>query len=332
MRTRLSIPGAISSRAVMLGVAAMLALAAPAQTARSADVPVRTKICVSILPQQYFVERVGGAHVDVTVLVGPGQSPHTYEPTPKQVAGLSEAKVYFTIGLAFENALVEKTKAAFPDVRIIDTRKGITLRTVTDREAAAEKSGAHAGGSNGDAGSHGAGEPDPHIWLAPRLVKTQARTICDALKQVDPSNSADYEANLAAFDADLDAVDKRIAAAFAPLPEREFFVYHPAFGYFADAYGLKQTAIEIEGKEPTAKQLAALIDHAKREKVRIIFVEPQSSAKSANAVAEAIGGAVVVSIDPLARDYLANLEGLAALVKKALAPEVSGQGATKGKS
>ena len=279
------------------------------------EAPIKVKVCVSILPQAYFVERVGGSHVDITVLVKPGQSPHTYEPTPKEIAALSEAKAYFTIGVPFEAALVEKAKSALPGLLIVDTRKGITLRTVTDRETF-PGGGAKPAKASDDHDKRG-GEADPHIWLAPRLVKAQAATICEALKQIDPPNAADYDANLEAFQNDLDAVDKRIAKALAPLKGREFFVYHPAFGYFADAYGLKQTAVEIEGKEPGARQLAELIDHAKSENVKVIFVQPQFSTKGAQAVADAIGGAVI-AIDDLSRDYLGNLENIGAQVEKAL--------------
>jgi len=133
----------------------------------------------------------------------------------------------------------------------------------------------------------------------------------------DPRHAAAYERNLKALQADLDEVDARIAEALAPLKGRKFFVFHPAFGYFADAYGLKQVPVEIEGKSPGPRRLAALIEKARREGVKVIFVQPQFSPRGAQAVAEAIGG-VVVPMDPLARDYLKNLEHIAQQIKKAL--------------
>lgn len=292
-------------------------------------------VFVTIAPQAYFVQRIGGSHVTVDVLVGPGQAPHTYEPTPKQLARLAEARIYFRIGIAFEEPLVARIRATFKGVDIVDTREGVPLRTMTDVEAGAEEAeheadtghdagaehrnhaGHDAGAEHHDHAAHAAGETDPHIWLDPNLVKIQARTIAAALCRVDPANADDYQRNLAAFEADLDAVDRDLRTALAPLRGRRFYVYHPAYGYFADAYGLIQVPVEASGKQPGARQLAALIDHARREHVRLIFVEPQFPTESAKAVADAIGGAVV-PLDPLARDYLDNLRDMAAKIRDAL--------------
>jgi len=254
-------------------------------------------VFVSILPQAYFVERVGGTHVEVEVLVGPGQSPATFEPTPQQMTKLSQTSVYFSIGVPFEKRLVEKIQATLTNLRIIDTRQGIKLRTMQDE---------HHGGSS-----------DPHIWLNPNLVKIQATTICDELCRLDPQNAAEYRKNLKAFKTDLHEVDTRIAQMLAPLRGRKFYVFHPSFGYFADAYGLTQVAVEMEGKEPGAKELASLINQAIEDSVKVIFVQPQFSARSTEAVAEAIGG-VVVLIDPLAKDYLQNLEDIAEKIVRVL--------------
>lgn len=271
--------------------------------------PEKLTVAVSILPQAHFVERVGGDRVRVVVLVGPGQSPHAYEPTPKQVADLAGARAYFTIGVEFERGLLPRLRSSFPQLRVVDTRAGVPLRTMTGAEAAAECDHGH------DHGHHDhQGTPDPHIWLSPRLVKIQAQTICDALVDLDPSGVETYRRNLAAFQADLDRLHDRLEAALAGLKGREVFVFHPAFGYFLDEFGLKQVPVEIEGKEPTARRLAAVIERAKAAGTRVIFVQPQFSRKSAAAVAEAIGG-VVVPLDPLARDFTANLEDMAAKIQ-----------------
>ena len=158
---------------------------------------------------------------------------------------------------------------------------------------------------------------DPHIWLSPRLVRVQARTIADALIEADPAGKATYEKNLASFLEDLDALDATLAEALAPVKGKTLMVFHPAWGYFADAYGLEQEPIEFEGKDPSGPQIARIIEMAKNEGVRVIFVQPQFSKISAMRVAEAIGG-VVVSINPLARDYIANLERVADTVREAL--------------
>ncbi len=259
--------------------------------------PIRT--FVSILPQAHFVERVGGDHVRVDVLVGPGESPATYEPTPREVAALGEADVYFRIGTPFENAFVDKIARTLPGLRIVDTRRGVDLRFFR-REGKRQV-------------------PDPHIWLDPVRVKTQARTVCDALSDLAPALAGEFESNLRAFLRDLDALDRRLREILAPLRSRKILVFHPAFGYFCDAYGLEQVAVETEGKAPGPKRLADLIDRAGAENIRIIFVQPQYSKKSARTIAEAISGAVV-PLDPLARDYLDNLRRMAEAVREGLTP------------
>ncbi len=167
------------------------------------------------------------------------------------------------------------------------------------------------GDERGDENDHGG--PDPHIWLSPALVKEQARTICAALSELDPPGRKDYEAGLARFLADLEGLDRRLAAALAPARGKSFMVFHPAWGYFAHAYGLRQVPIEIGGKTPSARQLARIIDRAREEGIRVIFVQPQFDLRSAQAVAEAIGGAVV-PIDSLAENYPENLAAAAAAI------------------
>jgi len=281
--------------------------------------PEKLKVVVSILPQAYFVERVGGDRVEVEVLVGPGQSPHSYELTPRQLEALSQAQVCFRIGIDFEETLVPRIERLFRQIRVVDTRVGVPLRGYTPQEEHAELD---HGEHHGPTGRHPSpttrvGRPDPHIWLSPPLVKIQARTICSTLCELDPEHADQYRKNLAEFEADLDRVHARIVDALAPLRGQAIFVYHPAFGYFADTYGLRQIPVEIEGKEPTAKQLASLIERARAAGAKVIFVQPQFPKKAAEAVAEAIGG-VVVPLDDLSRDYLRNLEEIAARIKAGL--------------
>ena len=257
----------------------------------------KIKTFVSILPQAYFVERIGGPHVDIEVLVGPGQSPATYEPTPKQMTKLARAHLYFRIGVPFEEAFVPRIARTFRNLQIVDTRKGVQLRYFT-------KTG-------------GPEIPDPHIWLDPKRVKVQAATIWRALSGVDPKYAVEFDSNLRTFQADLHSVDAKIADSLAPLKGMNFYVFHPAFGYFGDSYGLTQVAVEIAGKEPSPKQLTELIEKAKQDGVKVIFVQPQFARKAAETIARQIDGAVV-AMNPLSRDYLRNLEDMAAAVKKAL--------------
>lgn len=280
----------------------------------------RITVFTSILPQEYFVERIGGDRVEVLALVTPGSSPATYEPTPRQMAALSEAKIFFRIGVPFENAFVPKLEGAAEGLRIVDTREGITLRQMKVRHhhnGAGDEGHTHEGEAHHKGHHEHAVGTDPHVWLSPRLVKVQARTIADALIELDPAGKAAYEQNLAAFLKDLGTLDAHLVDALAPVKGKTFMVFHPAWGYFADAYGLEQEPIEIEGKDPSGRQIARMIEVAKDEDVRVIFVQPQFSTKSAKRIAEAIGGAVV-PIDPLARDYAGNLERVAAAVREAL--------------
>ena len=243
-------------------------------------------VAVSILPQKYFIERIGGDAVSVMVLVLPGESPATYEPTPKQVSALSRAAVLFTIGVPFERAFIPKIRASLTNLDIVDTAAGITKRTF------------------------GNGSADPHIWMSPPLVKIQAQTMLKALISIDPERKDFFTRNYARFMEDLDALDGELSVTLAPLKGSIFFVYHPSFGYFADRYGMKQVAIETGGKDPGPKTLGAVITKVKKSGVRTIFVQPEFQQNSARVIAEATGAAVA-AIDPLAENYLANLRLIA---------------------
>lgn len=303
-----------SARALLMPLLLVLVLACtPANAGTESSAKVRA--FATILPIAYFVERVGGPNVEVSVLVGPGQDPHTFEPTPRLVAKLSDAQVLFKIGFPFEETLIKKIGSTFKNVWVVDVQEGITLRDATEPEAAATRHTDKHG--HKDKHFHEHGELDPHTWLHPQLAKIQAKTIADALIRLDPGHQEQYEKNLKAFHADLDLVHDQLSRALEPLNGKSFFVFHPAYGYFGDAYGLKQVAVQSEGKEPTAKQLKRLIELARDDRVRIIFVQPQFSKKSAEVLAKAIGG-TVVPLDDLAHDYLENLKKMAVEIESAL--------------
>ena len=306
-----------------LAVVAVLLLAA-----MPAAVPASVSAFCSIAPQEFFVQRVGGDLVSVKVLVGPGQSPHTFEPTPRQMADLAESDIYFAIGLPFENRLLGRVEELGSGIRVVDASEGIPRRQVEDARGHDEEEasgcdsdrpeGAHSADHANSAhdAEHG-GLPDPHTWLNPRFAKMQARNICSALKELIPEHGAELEANLSRLLGDLDALDDELADALGPLAGESIYVFHPAFGYFTDAYGLRQVPIELGGMEPSARELAGLMDHVISEDVRVIFVQPQFSTRSARAIAEEIGG-VVVPIDPLSPDYMDNLRTIAREVAQAL--------------
>lgn len=280
------------------------------------------KVFASVLPVQTFVDAVGGERVDTEVMVRPGHSPATYDPSPKQVAALAEADLYVRVGVPFENAWMKRIQAANPGMPILDLRDGLPLRTLEahDHDDEPQTNHGHAHGHGHDHG-HGNDEAhahadqdaeamDPHVWTSPPLVREMAIAIRDRLSQLDPEGAAIYARNQQAFDAELQALHATLEARLADLDRRTFLVYHPAWGYFADAYDLEQIPIERAGKEPGPRRLSALIEQAQATGAQAIFVQPEFDQRIAEQVARAIGGRVE-SATPLAADYAANLRRFA---------------------
>ncbi len=289
---------------------ALLWLAAPsfAMGARE-SVPAGTVpiVTVSILPQAYFVERIAARRVRTMVLVGPGQSPHAYEPTPRQMAELSSSPLWLTIGVDFEKGLKPKIASLYPNLAIVDTTVGIKYRRL---EAHLHE------GETAEAGQEDESGPDQHVWLGRQAARAMAARIRDSLAGYDPAGASIYLANHDALVADIDAAWKALERDLAPLRGKTVFVYHPSFGYLLDDFGIEQEAVETGGKEPTQKNLADLIAEARADGASIIFVQPQFPANAAKTVAVAIGG-VVVEIDALAPDWLDNIRRIGEALKKA---------------
>ncbi len=247
-------------------------------------------VAVSILPQQTFVEKIAGDKASTIVLIPPGASPATYEPTPGQLKDMSNADMYAIVGsgLPFETVWLDRIEEVNEDMMIVDCAEGITLRP-----------------------------KDPHIWTSPREAKIMVENIYEGLATADPENQEYYLQNKEDYVALLDDVDARINETLADKMGKSFMVYHPAWGYFADAYGLDMIPIEIEGKEPSPRDMQNVIDTAKDKDIKVIFVQAQFSTQNAGAIASEIGGEVV-SIDPLSKDYIHNLELIAEAFSKGL--------------
>ena len=260
----------------------------------------KIKIYVSILPQKYFVEKIGGPLVEVSVMVRPGQNPHTYEPTPKQMSSLADTDIYFPIGVTFENIWLDKIASSNPGLKIVSTYEGIKRRTIEKHSHEKEGEG------SGDSHNSHSESLDPHIWLNPNLVIRQAKIIADALIQLSPENKPALEKNLNLFAQEMTDLDQSIRKELMGIKSKAFLVFHPTWGYFTDEYGLEQIAIEKEGKEPSARHLAEIIEMAKKNNIKIIFVQAQFSRTYAESIAKAIG-ARVISVDPLSADYTNNL-------------------------
>ncbi|NNF96262.1 MAG: zinc ABC transporter solute-binding protein, partial [Halobacteria archaeon] len=235
-------------------------------------------------------------------------------PTPRQISTLANSALYIRAGVPFEKAWMERIRSVNPNMRVLDARAGFDLRIIELHENDHDNEH-HFFKRRADA-HQGVSRRDPHVWTSPPLVKRMAGNIRDALAELDPANGQDYALNFNAFAAELDRLDRDIQSRLKGVPIRKFMVFHPAWGYFADTYWLTQVPIEKEGKEPGARRLTALIEQAKREHVRVIFVQPQFNKKSAEQVARAIGGQVL-AIDPLSPDYADNLRNLAQQIAEA---------------
>ncbi|MEJ2422875.1 MAG: zinc ABC transporter substrate-binding protein [Candidatus Thiodiazotropha sp.] len=254
------------------------------------------RVFVSVLPIQNFVEQVGGEWVEVNTLVRPGQSPHNYDPSPQQIAALSLARLYLRTGVPFEDAWMDRIRSANSAMRVVDLRDGIELfqAPVLDHDHEHE----------------GHDEFDPHIWTDPVRVIHMAGVIRDNLSDLDPGHREDYQRNHDRFVAALRQLDQEIGGLLKSSKGREFLVFHPSWGYFAQRYGLVQVPIEHQGKEPGARVLTHLIDQARDEDIRVIFVQPQFDQRLAAQVAKAVDGRVI-AVDPLALDYIENLRRVA---------------------
>jgi zinc transport system substrate-binding protein len=262
-------------------------------------------IFVSIAPQKYFVQQICKELANVQVMVPPGASPATYEPKPRQMAAISKTRIYFSIGVPFEKTWLKKIAAANPAMAVVPTDRGIKKQSIAVyHHHEDEKQPDH-------------GTLDPHIWLSPPLVMIQARTILEALQETDPTHRSVYENNYRVFMSQLSDLDAELRTIFTGTSGQQFMVFHPSWGYFAHAYGIKQVPIEIEGKEPKPAQLRELIEHAREDGIKFVFVQPQFSARSAKLIAREISGQVVFA-DPLAEDWAGNLLGVARKFESAL--------------
>ncbi len=286
------------------------------------------KVMVMIEPQRFFLEQIGGKHVAVTVLVPPGADPHTYEPKPQTMVQISQARLYVSMGIPEEQAWLPRLLAIRPDLRMVRQDQNIAKLPMKSREEIyghhdqplVPKTQAQSPQPADNTSElpkhvqeeahthhHEALSVDPHIWLSPRLVRIQAETIARALTEVDAEHAADYQQGLSSFLKQIDELDQQLSSLFPPsLEHRSFLVVHPSWGYFARDYGLQQIPMEIEGREPTAADLANLIRVTTKERIRVILEEPQFPKRFAEMMASQ-AGIQVIEANPLAYDWVGNL-------------------------
>jgi len=252
---------------------------------------------VSILPEQTFVKAIGGDKVNVSLMVLPGNSPHTYEPKPSQMKDVAKAALYFAIGVEFENVWLDKFKNLNKAMQVIDLTQDIRmLKMQADTE-------------HDDHKTHQSN--DPHIWTAPDNVKIIAENIYKALAKADPANGSYYKENYEKFISLIEETDSKIKSILANKPQgTKFMVFHPSWGYFAQAYGLQQLPVEMEGKSPKPKELINLIKEAREEQISAIFTQPEFSDSIAKVMANELH-IKVIKVSPLAPNWSENLINIA---------------------
>lgn len=282
-------------------VAAALVAAALAPPASADDRPL---VVVSLPPQGWLVERLAGDAVRLEVALAPGESPASYDPTPRRLARLSGLRLYLAVGVPMERVLLPHLGALNDTLDIVDLRG----------EAAPP-------GTTGHDHDHGHGHgPDPHVWLSPRRMIGLAEVAAAALTDLLPAAAEAIAARGARLRADLEALDAEVAVLLAPAAGCTLLVYHPAFGYLAQDYGFTQVALEKDGLPPSPRHLADVLDGIRDGGSRTVFVQPQSGGSALRALAETEHLRVEV-LDPLAADYPTNLRHIATAIAAALAPD-----------
>ena len=276
-------------------------------------------VAAGLPPVAYLAKRVGGDAVTVRTMLPEGRSPHDFSPGPREVRDAAACRVFFTTGMRFEDALVKAVGGG----KTVDVSRGI--RRIPMLVSCDHDHGRHHDHDHHDHHHDHDGEEalDPHIWLDAENACRMAANIRDELSALDPGRASLYRENCERTTRELRALEKRLQVEFSPFRGRCFYVYHPAFGYFAKMLGLRQEAVELGGREVTPARLTEVIRKARRDKVKVLFAQPQFSPASCRALERALG-VKVVPADPLREDLLANFEHLAKELKAGFAESDGG--------
>ena len=268
--------------------------------------PSELIVATSIPPHAWLIERIGDDLVKVHTVLRPGESPTTHQPSDLQVSRVLSGRVFFRAGVPFESGAW--FRALERHLEVVDLRNGVVTRTMETH--------VHDSGNARQNSQISRGAVDPHIWLSPERLMVQARLITQTLRQMDPDHDSDYATRLTDLISELNELDAFIRTTLAPYRERAFVVFHPSWGYFADDYGLRQIAIEIEGNNPTDAELTRIQEQTRTLGVSVVFVQPQIAGKSARAIADVMD-ARLETLDPLAPDIIANLRHVANSIAEA---------------
>ena len=270
----------------------------------------KPRVTAGLPPVAHIVKCVAGDRFDVLTLLPEGKSPHDYAPGPREIRRAASSRAFFTAGMPFEDRAVK----ALGRVKIVDAAKEAKKIPFAEEEHHHHGHGHDHDHDHDHGHHHDHGELDPHVWLDAGNLIRMAGTVRDALCALDPAGRETFEKNHAVLVKRLGDIDGAIAKKLSPYKGQSFFVYHAAFGYFARRYGLKQTAVELGGREVAPARLAEVIRKAREAKVKTIFVQPQFNPASSTALAEAIEGRVA-PLDPLAGDVEKNLLTMADAVR-----------------
>ncbi len=271
----------------------------------------RPLVFVSIPPQRWLLKQLAGPEVTVEMLIQPGETPHGFEPTGRRMAALAGAEAWFTIGLPFEQVLLPKARGARPNLKVIPLHKGIPRRSTASPPPDED--------AHDRTHEHDHGGADPHIWLTPQNMAWMATNACRGLSKLFPEQDAAYRQALDELSKRLIALDRELRSELVAVRGRGFWIYHPSWGYFAEAYGLRQMAVEMEGQAPSARHLARLFQAAQRNGVRVIFRDPQHDSGPLRAMARQ-WGAEIELLDPLAEDWDRNLRACATRIRRSIQP------------
>ena len=261
--------------------------------------PRKMRIFCGLPPVAFIASQIAGEKAEVDSMLPEGRSPHDYAPRPSDVQKAGTAKFFFTTGMNFENSAV---KSLPETVRIVDVSKDIRRRRFDDGKGCCD-------GHGHDHHHHEEAALDPHVWLSPENAGKIAVAILASLSAADPENREYYQQNFDRFKSELEKIAAEMKTQLSPFAGREFLVYHPAFGYFADVAGLRQHPLEINGREMTAVQLANVIAKAKKDNIKVVFVQKQFNPRLAGELARRIGGEAL-PLDPLAYDLLKNFRAM----------------------
>ncbi|MDR1838942.1 MAG: zinc ABC transporter substrate-binding protein [Treponema sp.] len=279
-------------------LSALLATACSRQTAQDGLL-----IAVSIPPQAWFVSQIAGENARSLVLVPPGQNPHNYEPSPRQIQNLASAQAWILSGAEFEISLRPKITSLFPNLPITDGTKGVKFRILEEHDH-----------DDDNEHEHSSLEIDRHTWLGREPAKILAAHIRDTLSLIDGENKTYYREQYEKLTDLIDREFDKLKIDLAPLYGKSVFVYHPSFGYFLDEFGIFQKAVETGGKEPSPRVLNELFIKLKEENAAAIFVQIQFPVNAARTLADT-AGVELIGLDPLAQDWLENIRYMGKTLK-----------------